>query len=260
MLRAGGYRPEDITVRQLLQHTSGLFDYASSPAYDDVNVADPGHRWTRAEQVQFAMDHGAPLAPPGREYHYSDTGYVLLGEIVEQVTRRSLPDAVRRLVGFRRLGLRHTWWETLEPAPAGSRPRAHQYYGDEFDNITLDASHDLYGGGGLVSTVADVTRFYRALFHGRILPEEMVRTMIRPSAPGRAVGAGMGIFRVDVAGERCFGHPGYWGTEAVHCPGLDLTYTRTTNQADDSDFVSGPLERVLADLARGPVPPLQVIR
>jgi D-alanyl-D-alanine carboxypeptidase len=192
------------------------------------------------------------------------------------VTQRPLAGAVRTLIGFRRLGLDHTWWETLEAAPAGSPPRAHQYYGTEFDNATLDASHDLFGGGGLVSTVDDVTRFYRALFHGRILGAETVRTMIEPSAPGAKAeggeaGAGMGIFRVDVDGERCFAHPGYWGTEAVHCPGLDLTYTRTTNQADDSDFVSGHLERVLADLARASrdgrprpppaaVPPFQVFR
>jgi D-alanyl-D-alanine carboxypeptidase len=250
LLRDGGYRPRRITVRQLLQHTSGLFDYATTRAYDDRNVTHPGHRWTRAEQLRFAMDHGEPVAEPGVRYHYSDTGYVLLGEILERVTHRSLPDSVRRLVDFRRLGLRDTYWEDLEATPAGARPRAHQYY-DDFDNAVLDASHDLYGGGGLVSTVSDLTRFYRALFHGGILRERTLRAMTRVSRPGRHDGAALGIFRFDVDGETCFGHPGYWGTETVHCPGLDLTYTRTTNQADDSDFVAGPLERVLAGLARG---------
>ncbi len=64
-------------------------------------------------------------------------------------------------------------------------------------------------------------------------------------------GAGMGIFRTDIDGETCFEHPGYWGTDAVHCPALDLTLVRTINQADDSDFDYGPLESVAADLARG---------
>ena len=147
-------------------------------------------------------------------------------------------------------GSRDTYWETLEPTPPDAKPRAHQYY-DDFDNITLDASHDLYGGGGLVSTVSDLTRFYRALFHGRIFHRrQTLRAMLHVSAPGRRAGAAMGIFRVDVDGERCFGHPGYWGTETIHCPRLDLTIARTTNQADDSDFDSGPLERVAADLAR----------
>lgn len=254
VLRAGGYRPRHITVRQLLQHTAGLFDYASTDAYDDINVADPGHRWTRDEQLDFAITHGTPVAAPGARYHYSDTGYILLGEIIERATGQSLPAAVRGLIGFRRLELDHTYWEILEPTPADAKPRAHQYY-DDFDNITLDASHDLYGGGGLVSTVSDLTRFYRALFHGRIFHDrKTLRAMTHVSAAGRRAGAGMGIFRVDVDGEACFGHPGYWGTETIHCPRLDLTIARTTNEANDSDFDSGPLERVAADLARRAAP------
>jgi D-alanyl-D-alanine carboxypeptidase len=254
VLRADGYRPRRITVRQLLQHTAGLFDYASTDAYDDINVADPGHRWTRDEQLDFATAHGSPVGAPGKRYHYSDTGYILLGEIIERATGQSLPAAVRLLIGFRRLGLGHTYWEILEPTPPEAKPRAHQYY-DDFDNITLDASHDLYGGGGLVSTVSDLTRFYRALFHGKVFHNrKTLRAMLQVSAPGRRAGAGMGIFRVDVDGERCFGHPGYWGTETIHCPRLNLTIARTTNQADDSDFDSGPLERVAADLARQAAP------
>lgn len=249
-LRRGGYQPARITVRQLLRHTAGLFDYASTDAYDDRNVADPGHHWTRAEQLQFAVDHGKPVAAPGRRYHYSDTAYILLGEIIERTTGRSLAKAVRELVGFRRLGLDRTYWEQLEPAPAGAAPRAHQYY-DDFDNSVLDASHDLYGGGGLVSTVGDLTRFYRALFHGKVVHDRaLLRAMTKVPRSNRASGAGMGIFRVDVDGETCFEHPGYWGTDALYCPRLDLTIVRTTNQANDTEFDSGPLEAVAADLAR----------
>jgi D-alanyl-D-alanine carboxypeptidase len=250
-LRRGGYHPDAITVRQLLRHTSGLFDYATTDAYDERNERDPGHHWTRAEQLRFAMDHGKPVAEPGKRYHYSDTGYILLGEIVERVTGESLAAAVRRLVGFERLGLDHTYWEQLEPAPAGMPPRAHQY-ADGFANITLDASHDLSGGGGLVSTVGDLTRFYRALFHGRVVHDRALRReMTKVPRVNRKSGAGMGIFRTEVDGETCFEHPGYWGTDALHCPELDLTLVRTVNQADDSAFDYGPLESVAADLARG---------
>ncbi|MGZ8766308.1 MAG: serine hydrolase domain-containing protein, partial [Acidimicrobiia bacterium] len=129
VLRADGYRTGKITVRQLLRHSAGLFDYAASDAYDDVNVSDPGHRWTRAEQLRFATTHGDPLGDPGEVFHYSDTGYLLLGEIIERVTDESLAAAVRRLIGFRKLGLDHTYWETFEEPPAGQAPRAHQYFG-----------------------------------------------------------------------------------------------------------------------------------
>jgi D-alanyl-D-alanine carboxypeptidase len=249
-LRRGGYDPDEITVAQLLRHRSGLFDYATTDAYDRRNERDPSYHWTRAEQLQFAMDHGRPVAAPGAKYHYSDTGYILLGEIVERVTGQDLGAAVRRLVGFRRLNLDHTYWEQLEPTPADAKPRAHQY-ADDFDNIALDASHDLYGGGGLVSTVGDLTRFYRALFHGRVVHDRaLVREMTKVPKGSRRSGAGMGIFRTDIDGETCFEHPGYWGTDAVHCPALDLTLVRTIDQADDSAFDYGPLESVAADLAR----------
>jgi D-alanyl-D-alanine carboxypeptidase len=245
VLGSDGYDLDYITVRQLLQHTSGLYDYAEDPAYDAKNVEDPGHRWTRLEQLQFAVDHGHPLAAPGKQFHYADTNYVLLGELLERVTHETLPVAVRGLLHLDRLGLDHTYWEILEPTPPGTLPRAHQYY-DTYDNIVLDASTDLYGGGGLVSTVDDLVRFYRALFHGKVFDRpSTLKTMTAVPAPGRADGAAMGIFAVDAAGEQCFGHAGYWGTQTVHCPGLDLTYARTINQADDGRFDYDALERVL---------------
>ncbi len=250
VLRSGGYDPQRITVRQLLQHTAGLFDYAASDEYDHINETDPGHRWTPAEQLRFAMDHGHPVAKPGAKYHYSDTGYVLLGELLERATGESLAAAVRGLLHFDRIGLTDTYWEQLEPMPPGLGPRAHQYY-DTFDNIVLDASHDLYGGGGLVSTVADLTKFSRALFRGKVFDDpHSLATMETVSGPGRKAGAAMGLFALDVAGEHCYSHPGYWGTESTYCPRLDLAFARTINQADDADFDYQRLERVIVQLAR----------
>ncbi len=250
-LHRGGYDPDVITVHQLLDHTSGLFDYASSDAYDAVNTSDPGHRWTRAEQLDFAVDRGAPVGAPGAVYHYSDTGYVLLGELLERSTGHSLADAVREEVGFDRLGLDHTWWEQLEVAPPGSITRAHQYYDTTFDNATLDASADLFGGGGLVSTVGDVSRFFQALFDGQVFEHDAtLDSMLTVSGPGRRAGAALGIFRWTVAGVRCWGHPGYWGTVAASCPARHLSYALTTNQADEDAIDTGPLERTIVRLTR----------
>lgn len=251
VLRADGYDLDHITVRQLLQHTSGFYDYATDDAYDDVNVAHPEHRWTRLEQLQFAVDHGNPLAPPSKRYSYADTNYILLGEIIERVTDQTLPTAVRELLHLDRLGLDHTYWEILEPTPPGTPPRAHQYFATAFDNIILDASHDLYGGGGLVSTVDDLARFYRALFHGKVFDKPAtLETMTKVSGPGRDEGAAMGIFVVDAAGERCYGHAGYWGTQTIHCPRLDLTFARTINQANESEFDYNALEKVIVAAAK----------
>ncbi len=239
-----------ITVRQLLDHTSGLFDYAASSAYDRMNTRDPGHHWTAREQLEFAMEHGHPLAEPGREYHYADTNYVLLGEILERASGVPLAAAVRDLDGFDRLGLRDTYWEQLEPAAPGQPARAHQYYGSKFDNIRLDASSDLYGGGGLVSTVGDLTRFFRGLFSGGVFTRPSTleaMTTITPAA--RSHHAGLGLFSTTIAGERCWGHPGYWGTEAYACPGASMAFAIETNQADEADLDTSAVEATIVGLA-----------
>lgn len=247
-LARGGYEPDEITVRELLDHTSGLFDYAGSAAYDTLNVDDPGRHWTRDEQLEFAMDRGRPLARPGREYHYADTNYILLGEILERSTGQPLARAVRDAIGFDRLGLDHTYWETLEPV-LGGPARAHQYYDTTFDNIGLDASSDLYGGGGLVSTVGDLTSFYRGLFDGRVFSHDRtLDAMLEVSKPGRRAGAALGIFATTIAGEECWGHPGYWGTEAYYCPESALAFAIATNQANEADLDTTSVERTILAL------------
>ena len=160
ILRQGGYDADAILVRHLLTHTSGLYDYASDPAFVQFVLTHGRHHWNRREQVRFAMTHGKPYALPGAEFHYSDTGYVLLGEILERTTGGGLAHAYRSLLSFKRLGLADTYLESLEPRPREAHARSHQYY-ETIDSTAFDPSFDLYGGGGLVSTVDDLARFYR---------------------------------------------------------------------------------------------------
>ncbi len=156
---------------------------------------------------------------------------------------------MRTAIGFRRLGLDHTWWEQLESPPPGLAMRAHQYFGTTYDNIALDASSDLYGGGGLVSTVGDVTRFFRALFDGRVFDHtDTLDAMVTVSKPGRHAGAALGIFAADIAGERCWGHPGYWGTEAYFCPESSLAFAIETNQADEDTIDTTALQKTILRL------------
>jgi len=236
-----GYRPDQMTVRHLLTHTSGLYDHSDSPKYGDAIMADPHHRWTRTEQVEAAIAWGDPWGPPGAVYTYCDTGYVLLGGIVEKVSGRPLAAAVRDLLQFDELGLAATWWEDLEPAPAGVPDRAHQYI-DETDTFDFDPSFDLYGGGGLVATVADVALFYRALFSGGVFSDpataDLMLTTVegaraRPDADDAALAPGtyrMGVWVVEIDGVTAYAHSGFWGTAAVFVPDLDLAVAATVNQ------------------------------
>lgn len=250
-LASDGYDVAAITVRHLLTHTSGLYDYASDPDYQAAVVTDPTRRWTRAAQVEFAIEHGDPLSPPGRAWHYSDTGYVLLGEIIERSTGLPLAASYRILLSFDRLGLDETYLESLEPTPAGVGAPAHQYAGD-IDFGSADPSFDLYGGGGLVSTTEDVATFYEALFAGEVFDSPAsLATMLQAPHASDADGTGMGIFRHTIAGEECWEHSGFWGSDAVYCPNAGLTIVRSVNQAVAGDFDREVLERRVARIVLG---------
>jgi len=239
-LRHGGYDTSAITLRHLLTHTSGLYDFASD-AYDasipDGFTAacheDPDRRWTRFEQIAFGVSHGKPYGEPGTVFGYSDTGACLVGEIIERTTGQTMGAAIRELVGYERLGLTHTWQETIEPGPADLPPLSHQYEGS-MDVADMDASVDLYGGGGLMSTCGDLARFFRGLFQGKVFtrPEtlaSMTTTLVGiPRADGTPMDddptkAAMYLFRAHIGGETWWGHGGFWGTTAFTCPSRDVT-------------------------------------
>lgn len=226
ILKGGGYDPDAMTVHQLLAHTSGLYDYAQTDAYVEAVFSDPAHVWTREEQVRFAMTHGKPVGKPGEVFEYSDTGYVLLGAILEATTGKGLAAALRELDRFDALGLTQTWLETLEPPPADVHARAPQTYGGVALS-TIDATSDLWGGGGLVSTTRDIEAFFRALFGGRVFsnPATLATMLTRTNANAvdspAATGA-LGIFKKEIEGTTCFYHEGFWGVLALHCPSLDL--------------------------------------
>jgi D-alanyl-D-alanine carboxypeptidase len=96
LLHGDGYDLEAITLLQLLSHTSGLCEHAGDPRYAEAILADPHHRWTADEQVRRCVEWCDPVGAPGERYSYSDTGYILLGGIIERATGKSLGPAARR--------------------------------------------------------------------------------------------------------------------------------------------------------------------
>ncbi|MDH6223824.1 serine hydrolase domain-containing protein [Streptomyces sp. MJP52] len=249
LLAEGAYEPTRMTVRHLLQHTAGLYDWGSDPDYDAEAFADPAHRWSRLEQVRWAVEHGRPLAPPGEEFHYSDTGYVILGEILERVTGRSLAAAYRGLLPLGELGLASIHLESLEPTPAAGAERAHQYVSGA-DLLAVDPSCDLWGGGGLVSTMPDLAGFVRALFRGEVFERPAtLATMLAPVEARGAQGRGMGIRTLALGPGRWWGHCGCWGVVMAYEPDRDLavatTVTRMPGNPDDRLSVGRELIRTV---------------
>jgi len=241
MLATDGYDLEAMTVRHLLTHTSGLYDYADRDLFVQAILDDPYHRWTPEEQVRLAVEWGDPYGAPGAVYRYSDTGYVVLGLVLEAAYGGPLASVLRDLLPFDSLGMRDTWLETLEDPPAGASDRAHQYMG-ELDTYDWDPSLDLYGGGGLVSTADDMAVFMRAVFTGGVYRDAATAdTMLTtvdgagqgpdlsgmPMVPGRYR---MGVEVRDRDGRALYLHTGFWGTLAAYLPDSDVALSIAVTQ------------------------------
>jgi D-alanyl-D-alanine carboxypeptidase len=206
-----------ITVGQLLNMTSGLFDYLDD---GDETVGkrllsgDWTYRWKPRELVRISAAH-KPKFAPGAGWSYCNTCYVLLGLIVEKATGSSIAVELRDRV-FKPAALRAT---SLDVGPLISGRHAHGYelLGKPRLVDTSDISPSFaWAAGAIVSTADDVARFYRALLRGRLLRPDLLRAMqttvsMGPSASGW--GYGLGILRLlppcGVAWGHTGGIPGY---------------------------------------------------
>ncbi len=198
-----------ITVRQVLQHTSGVPDYLQD--FDLSNPEALRHRGAEpAELVALAVRHPA-LFPPGTSWSYSNTNYIVAGMLVEKVTGHALDrEIAHRITGP--LGLRDTYLprrgdEKLpSPHPAGYFP-----IGDELVDFSDFDATIAGAAGGLVTTPADLDRFYGALLGGRLLrPAELAE--MRRTVPADlgipGAGYGLGLGSIPVSCGVVWGHEG----------------------------------------------------
>ncbi|UZO82557.1 beta-lactamase family protein [Aquimarina sp. ERC-38] len=249
ILKADGYAPNQITIRHCLQHISGLFDYAEGNRdYIKEAKKNPRKRWTRTEQLQFAMDHGDPLGEPGTVYGYSDTGYILLGEIIEKVNNSTLAQGLRNLLSFEDLQLKDTWLESLEPRPKEALPEVHRYF-DNIDATLWDNSIDLYGGGGLYATTQDLAKFYHALFNHKIFREKETLSLMLSPNPITPEGKSnedsrMGIGKITTEKSKIviYLHTGFWNTTVVHIPKYNASIAVNYTNKDSNNVLSGTLQ------------------
>ena len=226
-----------ITIRQLLTHASGLFDYAMSDGFFEQIILDPGHVWTPRQMLEGSIVWGRPHFLPGQGYGYaySDTGYVLLGVIIEHLDARPLHESYRTRI-LDPLGLGNTYLEGFE-AHRGS-PMTHPYQG-EFDAAPIHGSAD-WAGGGLVSDTRDLAAFAAALAAGRVVArpwlDEMMHWQFRTLDPERHSpgfrGYGFGLEAREQDGFVLRGHRGHWGAWMHVDPVSGMTITGTINQAD----------------------------
>jgi D-alanyl-D-alanine carboxypeptidase len=198
---------ENITVRQLLGHQSGLFDFQDDPSVLAPYLAgDLDHYWSPLGLLGVATAH-PPLFAPGAGVSYSATGYVALGLVVEAVTGHSMTREVRTRL-FRPLGLRSTTF----PDRGLIRTRhAHGYLiqpGQPLWDVTDVSPSYYWTTGNIVSTATDVARFYDALFAGRLVSPARLAEMETTRPDERGVQWGLGLFHGRLRCGDYYGHDG----------------------------------------------------
>ncbi|HEY8455661.1 MAG TPA: serine hydrolase domain-containing protein [Actinopolymorphaceae bacterium] len=192
-----------ITVRHLLQHTSGLSTDTMLWREPDAYVKNRFRTFTPKQLVRIALTYPDPRPEPGTSWEYSNTNYIIAGMLIERVTGNSVRTEFERRI-FRPLRMNDTTLPRSNPFVLGRH--LHGYLpGEPPTDTTVYNPSWAWTAGAVISTTRDVTTFFRGLFDGRLLPPGRLAEMTQVNEAGY----GLGIFRVDLpCGQAAYGHDG----------------------------------------------------
>ncbi len=196
-----------ITIKQVLNHTSGLFSYTESDAMWDSLTGNPTRVWTMSQILQNFVE--TPVFAPGANWEYSNTNYIIAGMILESVTGKSLPSLIRDSI-LTPLQLNHTFFPPDE-TPTYDLAR---FWGAGGGYILPLESYSLpNAAGALLSTPEDVVHFWEGLFNGSLISKSTLNTKMLQMAVNSAdnkYGYGLGIFKDNYFNNSGYSHGGTW--------------------------------------------------
>ena len=249
------------TVRQLLDHTSGLPDYFLNGKIDRALFGDRAREWTTRDSFRYV---GKPIFPAGKGWYYSNTNYALLALIAEEVDGRPLSEQLRSRF-LDPFGLDHTY-EQIDERPSGPIARGYRVTGSLSRPIYSDLSDGSKampftsvvtaapGAGSMAASSSDVARWARALYSGEVLPRETVGAMVgdaRKTARFRPkIGYGLGVQVTTLDRRPTLGHSGRlagFRSLVRHLPADGITIAVLTNEADtDPTIIARSLLRIVS--------------
>ncbi|RPF25514.1 D-alanyl-D-alanine carboxypeptidase [Streptomyces sp. Ag109_G2-6] len=261
-----------ITVRQLLNHTSGLYDFLADAQYAATYLSGDGflqHRYdtlTPEQRVKVALSHEPPFRPGARHW-YSNTNDVLAALVLEKAAGRPYAAEVGRRI-IEPLDLKATsnpGTNSLLPRPsARGYSRLFADRPERIDDVTEANPSQSWGNGDIISSTADLNRFYEALMRGRLLPpqqlKEMKTTVDNPDFPGASYG--LGIERLTLGcGTTLWYHDGGalgWISLAAFTEDArhQLTFNYNANWGAETILPVVTAEYCPQAVARGSVPPV----
>ncbi|MBN2305328.1 MAG: beta-lactamase family protein, partial [Anaerolineae bacterium] len=230
---AGLPHGDRIILRQMLNHTAGLYDYVD----DRLTLArlqeDPFQTFAPEELVARVVEINDATFAPGENWSYCNTGYLLLGLIIEKITGQPLAEALRDRI-FAPVGMDNTFLADAEPPRSALVPGYARYGGQWYDVSVWNVS-TAWAAGALVSTAPDLAAFMRALFGGDLFArDDTLQQMLDTSASvSYGVQYGLGIMRMNPPGS--WGHGGsIWGylTQVIYVPENDLAVVVIVNNSE----------------------------
>jgi D-alanyl-D-alanine carboxypeptidase len=248
---------KDITVRQLMNHTSGLVRYEFKEQFTKDLTANSDKTWKPAELVAYLLDEKAPFEA-GKGWDYSDTNYIVLGMIIEQVTGKKFYDeANRRLLKPLKLN------DTIPQDGPRLKGLIQGYAGPNNPFGGKDAMIDdgkfainpqfEWTGGGYVSTSQDLARWARMIYEGRAFSADLLPQVLDGvAAPmlGRESKYGLGVIIRQTAAGTSYGHSGFFPgylTDMMYFPEHKVAVAVQVNTSVGRSL-GKPLSRVLVEM------------
>ena len=235
-----------ITIKQMLNHTSGLAHFWDDPPYVKKGyntffskfVHDEHRIWLPIETLSF-VPHLRPQGIPGAVFHYSDTNYVLLGIIIELLEKKPLHEVYRRRI-LNKLKMKDTYLSYKEK-PKSENRESHRYFGEKDLHGKIQWSAD-WASGGLVSSTRDLETFMLALSSGKLFKSDRTLKLMQQWVKVEdGVYYGLGIYgmKLDRSKGLLWGHDGWGGAFMYYWPSRHVVFTGTCNQTgyeeDDSE-------------------------
>ena len=238
-----------ITVENLLTHTSGIRSYTSMPEWQPLWRKD----FSLAELIDFFKNQPMDFAP-GERWLYDNSGYILLGAIIEKASGQSYEDFIRKSL-FEPLQMNHSYYDHTERI-IPRRVKGYQRSGQGYENAPYLSMSQPYAAGSLASSVDDLAAWNQALWENRLLKKESLAKAHKPFVlkDGRATGYGYGWTIASYAGHRTVEHGGGihgFATYVLSMPDDDVFVAILTNGSAGPAASPGRLAVQMAGIAVG---------
>lgn len=233
----------DVTVKMLMNHTSGIMRYELDPKFTEDLTKQPTKVWTPAERISYVLGKKAKFAA-GQGWDYSDTNYIVLGMIIEKITGKSIEELIKTKL-LEPLKLKQTMSSDRLKIPGlaqGYTGPQNPFGGKE---LMLNADGSMivnpqfeWTGGGMASTTADLARWAKLMYEGKAFDPSMLPIMLEGvSAPmlGRETKYGLGVILRPTLLGKTYGHSGFFPgymTEVMYWPDAKIAVAVQVNTSE----------------------------